>query len=194
VTVAGYPRLSDRAQGWLKFLHRKATVADNWDKDGGPSEMWDNRSTPPMLSWHRFDLIDSSYAMALAADVTPAWRELYGKILDLLLGRYTSYWAAIDWLEQIGPDPRRERYPPEWLPLIPREHVGRYDVPGWTANGVEPWGLEMDPVGAQGNLFYKGFFDLVLGIYGTSPATGSGTSPSTSSATGRTPSPTPTTG
>jgi len=43
--------------------------------------------------------------------------------------------------------------------------VGHYDMPGWTANGIEPWGLQMDPIGADGNLFYKGFFNLLLGLY-----------------------------
>jgi hypothetical protein len=42
---------------------------------------------------------------------------------------------------------------------------GEYDVPGWTANGVEPWGLQMDPVRAEGNLFFKGWFLVVLGFY-----------------------------
>ena len=49
--------------------------------------------------------------------------------------------------------------------LIPKALLGRYDVPGWTANGVEPWGLQMDPVGADGNLFYKGWFLVVLGLH-----------------------------
>ena len=44
-------------------------------------------------------------------------------------------------------------------------HVwGEYDVPGWTANGVEPWGVQMDPIAADGMLFYKGFFLVLLGI------------------------------
>ena len=38
-------------------------------------------------------------------------------------------------------------------------------MPGWTANGIEPWGLQMDPIGADGNLNYKGFFNLLLGLY-----------------------------
>ena len=46
------------------------------------------------------------------------------------------------------------------------EHVrGRYDPPGWTANGIEPWGLQPDPIGADGNLFFRGFFNLLLGTY-----------------------------
>ena len=58
-----------------------------------------------MVSWHRFDLLDSSYAVGLMADTTPAWREVYTRILDELVSRHTSYWAAKDWIEQIGHDP-----------------------------------------------------------------------------------------
>jgi hypothetical protein len=161
-----YPQLNPRARGWLKHVHRKAHVADNWDRGGHPHEIWDGTSSPPMLSWHRFDLIDSSYAIAMMSDVTPAWREVYGEILDLMMVRYTAYWGAIDWLEQIGHDPKRGEYPENWYKnLIPPHLRGKYDVPGWTANGVEPWGLEMDPIGAQGNLFYKGFFNLLLSLH-----------------------------
>ena len=42
---------------------------------------------------------------------------------------------------------------------------GRYDPPGWTANGVEPWGLQPDPIGTDGNLFFRGFFNLLLGTH-----------------------------
>ena len=38
-------------------------------------------------------------------------------------------------------------------------------MPGWTANGIEPWGLQMDPIGADGNLFFKGFFLVMLGLH-----------------------------
>ena len=34
--------------------------------------------------------------MALMADTTPAWREVYSTILDELASRYTGYWAAKD--------------------------------------------------------------------------------------------------
>ena len=30
----------------------------------------------------------------MMADVTPAWREVYARILDDLLRRYTTFWAA----------------------------------------------------------------------------------------------------
>src|SRR6266436_4292243 len=95
-TVNAYPMLSERSRGWLKYLHRKVNTPDDWDRGGHPSQMWDDKSTPPMLCFARFDLIDSSYAIALMADTTPTWREVYGSILDQLLMRYGTYWGAID--------------------------------------------------------------------------------------------------
>ncbi|MEY2424328.1 MAG: hypothetical protein QOI95_4395 [Acidimicrobiaceae bacterium] len=118
-----------------------------------------------MLCWHRFDLIDSTYAVAMMADRTPAWREVYGRILDELIFRHTGWWAAQDWLTQIGHDPDRANYPDLYRFLIPAHLWGEYDVPGWTANGIEPWGLQMDPIGADGNLFFKGFFLVMLGLH-----------------------------
>ena len=81
------------------------------------------------------DLRESSHAMVLMADATPAWREVYSTILDELCFRHTGYHAARDWLDQIGADPRRDNYPEGWYEmLIPRHLRGQYDVPGWTAN------------------------------------------------------------
>lgn len=101
----------------------------------------------------------------MAADRTPAWREVYERILDELIFRHTGWWAAEDWLTQIGDDPDRANYPEEYRPLIPAEHWGNYNVPGWTANGIEPWGLQLDPIAADGNLFFKGFFLVMLGLH-----------------------------
>ena len=151
--------------GWLRYLHRKATTADDWDRGGRPHPHWDNTTGPPMLSWHRFDLIDSSYAVALMSDRTPAWREVYSEILNELVVRHTSWWAAEDWMTQFGPDPDRADYPDKWRPLVPPDVWGDYDVPGWTANGIEPYGVQMDPVAADGMLFFKGFFALLLGLH-----------------------------
>ena len=156
---------SERSRGWLRYLHRKAHTPDNWNKDGQPLEWWDDRSTPPMLNFCRFDLLDSTYAIALMADQTPAWREVYSSVLDQLVMRHTTFHSAIDWLTYLGHDPNRGNYPEAYRGLIPAEHWGNYDAPGWTANGVEPWGLQMDPIGADGNLFYKGFFLLILGLH-----------------------------
>ncbi len=159
------PALDDRSLGWLRYLHRKATTPDNWDRDGQPHPHWDNTTGPPMFSWHRFDLVDSSYAVALMCDRTPAWREVYSEILDELITRHTSWWAAEDWMTQFGPDPDRANYPDTWRGLIPPKLWGDYDVPGWTANGIEPHGVQMDPVAADGMLFFKGFFCLLMGLH-----------------------------
>ena len=157
--------LDDRSLGWVRYLHRKVTTPDDWNRGGRPHPHWDNTTGPPMLSWHRFDLIDSSYAVALMSDRTPAWREVYSEILNELVVRHTSWWAAEDWMTQFGPDPDRADYPDKWRPLVPPDVWGDYDVPGWTANGIEPYGVQMDPVAADGMLFFKGFFALLLGLH-----------------------------
>ncbi len=165
-TVRGYEATTDRSRGWLRYMYRKATTPDSWDKDSQPHPHWDGVSGEPRRSWHRFDLQDSAQPVAIMADITPAWREVYGTILDELVARFTGYWAAKDWLDQIGDDPKRDQYPEEWYRvLIPPFLRGKYDVPGWTANGVEPWGLQMDPIGADGNLFFKGWFLMLLGFH-----------------------------
>jgi hypothetical protein len=118
-----------------------------------------------MLNFARFDLSESSYGLLLMSRKTPAWREVYARILDELIHRHTMYWAAVDWLTQIGPDPDRARYPKAYRRLIPKHLWGKYDVPGWTANGIAPWGLSPDPIGSAGNLFFRGFFNLLLAIH-----------------------------
>lgn len=187
-----YPQHNERTKGWLRFLWQKATFPDdwsytgeeelpwgiglprdevNWDYDGkGPHPWWDQYSSAPMLSYPRFDLADSSYAVMLMADQTPAWREVYTRIMDELATRHTAYWAAIDWNTFIGPSPNRNNYAdyPQLAPGFqawPERVRGNYDRPGWTANGVEPWGLQPDPIGADGNLFFRGWLNLLLSIY-----------------------------
>ncbi len=157
-------QLSDRSLGWLRFLDRKASTPDDWSHAGEPHPHWDDRSDAPMASWHRFDLVDSSYALGLMAQRTPAWTERYVSILDQLIERHTGWWSAADWFTQHGNDPERASYPNTFRPLIPDELWGAYDAPGWTANGVEPWGLQNDPIAADGMLFYKGFFLVLLGV------------------------------
>lgn len=160
------PHLSDRARGWLQFLWRKATTDDDWSETGAPHPWWDQYSNPPMLDFPRFDLSESSYALGVMADQTPAWREAYATILEKMVERHLTYWAAIDWITHIGPDPRRKDYPKEWVDAyIPQHLVGEYDTPGWCANGVEPWGLQPDPIGAEGNLFFKGWLNLTMSLH-----------------------------
>ena len=185
-----HPKHNDRAKGWLRFIWQKATTPDDWSyssntelpwgikipreeidwsDDGlGPHPWWDQYAYPPMQSYPRFDLADSSYPILLMADQTPAWREVYTRIMDELATRHTSYWAAIDWNTFIGPSPYRDQYDSFNAPgsqLWPDRVRGNYDAPGWTANGVEPWGLQADPIGSDGNLFFRGWLNLVLSIY-----------------------------
>ena len=157
--------LSEKGQGWLHYLWRKATTEDDWSKNGKPHPWWDSYSFPPMLNFARFDLSESSYGLLVMARKTPAWREVYGRILDELVRRHTTYWAAIDWLTQFGPDPDRARYPKAYKRLIPKHLWGNYDTPGWVANGIAPWPLSPDPIGSAGNLFFRGFFNLILAIH-----------------------------
>ena len=182
-----HPSHNERTRGWLRFLWQKATTPDDWSYRGdeelpwgirlqrgeidfsserkGPHPWWDQYSGAPYLSYPRFDLSDSSYALMLMADQTPAWREVYTRILDELATRHTAYWAAIDWNTFIGPSPDRQNYPPQMMAAWPERVRGNYDFPGWTANGVEPWGLQRDPIGADGFLFFRGWLNLLLTIY-----------------------------
>lgn len=161
-------RLNDRARGWLKHVWTKATTPDDWSSSGEPHPWWDRYSSPPVQSFARFDLSETSYAVAAMAHETPAWREVYAEILDGLIERHTTHWAALDWLTQFGHDPQRADYPQEWLDIWIPEHLhGRYDTPGWTANGIEPWGLQPDPIGSDGNLFFRGWFNMLMGLYAT---------------------------
>ncbi len=160
-----HPTLNRRTRGWLRFLWEKATTPDDWNADGVPHMWWDRYSNPVVTSYGRFDLHNSSYALLLMADQTPAWREAYTRIADGLASRYPTYWGAVDWLTQIGDDPRRANYPERVMAAIPERLRGRYNRIGWTANGIEPWGLSPDPIGSEGNLFFRGWFNLVLGIY-----------------------------
>ena len=38
-------------------------------------------------------------------------------------------------------------------------------MPGWTANGIDPYGVQPDPIAADGMLFYKGFFTLLMSLH-----------------------------
>src|ERR1041384_4362970 len=105
--AADAPSLGDRARGWLRFIWDKATTADDWSSGGEPHGWWDRESTAPMCSFPRFDLGETAYGLPVYADVTPAWREVYTRIADELVGRHTTFWAPIDWLTFIGHDPAR---------------------------------------------------------------------------------------
>lgn len=101
----------------------------------------------------------------MMADQTPAWREVYTRIMDEMAARYPTYWGAIDWLTQIGDDPSWGSYPPEVQALIPENLRGKYNRVGSTANGIDPYGFQPDPLGAEGNLFFRGWLNLILSVY-----------------------------
>jgi linalool dehydratase/isomerase-like protein len=48
---------------------------------------------------------------------------------------------------------------------VPERLRGKYNRLGWTANGIQPWGLQKDPIGADGNVFFRGWFGLLLSTY-----------------------------
>lgn len=154
--------LNDRSLGWLRFMWDKATTDDDWSDQGEPHPWWDRYSEPPMCAFPRFDLAEMGYVLPMMVEATPAWRDVYTRILDELVRRYVSFWGGIDWNTLVGPDPNVDKYPPEWLTVLPERLRGRYAPPGWTANGVEPWGLQPDPIGCDGNLFYRGWLNLLL--------------------------------
>ena len=160
-----FPRLDARARGWLRHIWDKATTPDDWSSGGDPHPWWDQTSTAPLCTLARFDLHETGYVLPVLSDITPAWREAYTRIGDGLVSRYTTFQAAIDWLTMVGHDPDQDRYPPEWMVLMPEHLRGRYDSPGWTANGVKPWGMQPDPIGSDGFLMFRGFFNLLLGFY-----------------------------
>ena len=49
--------------------------------------------------------------------------------------------------------------------LIPPGFAGKYNVPGYAGNGLPPYEFEPDPIAASGNIYYKGFFNFMLGLY-----------------------------
>eukprot|EP00912_Choanoflagellata_sp_UC4_P002107 UC4_evm4s1341 len=168
IPSADKPGLNPRVRGWLKHVYRKATTKDDWSARGkGPHEWWDKYTGPPMTSFQRFDLHEVSYPLAMLADYTPAWREVYTEILDQCAERYTSYWSAVDWNTQFGEDPDKYKYPEGWKGTsIPAEVFGNYNTPGWVGNGLPGSGgsIEPDPLRADAMLFFKGWMTLLMSI------------------------------
>jgi hypothetical protein len=160
-----FPALNRRTLGWLRLLWMKATTQDDWSSSGVPHPWWDRYTSPVVLSYGRFDLSYSAYGLLMMADQTPAWREVYTRITDVFATRYPTYWGAIDWLTQIGDDPKRAKYPTAIMATLPPNLRGSYNRFGWTANGTDPWGLQKDPIGADGYLFFRGWFHLLLATY-----------------------------
>jgi len=165
--IPGKTLLTDEALGWLAFLNRKTTFNDSWFKEDEVHPSWDNYTGAPIGVYHRYDLSYATYSLGLMAENTPAWREQYGKILGYMADRFLEYWAMWDWVVNSGPDPNRANYPPEAAVLFPPGYMGKYDIPGWAGNGIEPYQYDPDPVRGNGacNLMYKGYLNLVISFY-----------------------------
>lgn len=165
--VAGKSVLTDEAMGWLAYLDRKITFDGTWFKDDNVHPSWDNYTGAPIGVYHRYDLSYATYSLGLMSENTPAWREEYGKVLGYMAERFLEYWAMWDWIENSGPDPNRANYPAEAAVLFPPGYMGKYDIPGWAGNGIEPYQYDPDPVRGNGacNLMYKGYLNLVVSFF-----------------------------
>lgn len=166
--IAGKPALTAEAMGWLAYCDRRVEIGGTWHRGDAPHVSWDNITFSPMSNYYRYELTWLCFSVGVMADQTPAWRELYAKHLDFYVSRLLEYWSFFDWIEARGPDPAREKYPEEWYELlIPKGYRGKYDVPGWAGNGLNPYEYDPDPVRGNGtcNLMYKGYLELVLGMY-----------------------------
>jgi len=93
-------------------------------------------------------------------------------MMDELASKYLTHWSAVDYLNQFGDDPNRANYPKLWRGmLVPTEHFGNYNVPGWTGNGLgrfpdgTPEGICADPIKAESMLFFKGYLTLTMAIH-----------------------------
>jgi hypothetical protein len=132
-----YPRLTREGLGALKFNWRKANVEDDWTKGGHLSEAWDRVSGWPYWKKPSYDL---DYAMRVVAKISqevPAWREVVGRVADLLVSRMPQYAAWFDWVEEVGLDPNRGQYSYlTYRSLIPPGFAGVYNSPGYIGNGL----------------------------------------------------------
>lgn len=153
-------------RGWLRFLERKLGMAgDDWSKSGMPAPVWDNMSGMPTTNWYRFDAIGVATTMMLATRAGTLERPNAVALIDGVVDRLRQYHGFNEWVEQSDPDTRRGEYPDGWRgTLIPVSQWGAYDSPGWAGNGSQENGFEANPIEAQGAIYYKGFFNYVLGL------------------------------
>lgn len=167
----GIPTLTDEAMGWLAYQRRRTSeyAAGKWTKDDVVHKSWDNFTGAPIDNYYRYDLTFGSYAIALMAEHTPAWREAYTEFFDISLQRFMEYWTFFDWVQNKGEDPNRLNYPDMFYDVfMPKGFKGKYDSPGWAGNGLAPYEYDPDPVRANGscNVMYKGYLSLLAGLYG----------------------------
>ena len=92
---SAFPTLNGRTRGWLRFLWEKTTTEDDWGAHGVPHPWWDRYTVPVVLSYGRFDLSYSTYALLMMAGRPDAgmarglhrYRRWAGQSIPDLLGR-----------------------------------------------------------------------------------------------------------
>jgi len=170
--------ISAEARPIFKHLWKKTTgthgpgTLDDWSMLGNPHPWWDRYTGAPMTNYPRFDLQETSYAVALFSRRTPAWKEIYVKMMDDLCERFSTFWGAVDFNTQFGDDPDNTQYPSPLSQLIPPGMMNQgYNIPGWTGNGMKlehvntgSTIVEPDAISTRSMLFFKGWFVLALGI------------------------------
>lgn len=138
---------------------------DDWSHSGTPAPAWDNISGAPTTNWYRFDAIGVATTLAVAARGGLLDRGDALAALDDIVDRLRRYHGFNEWVEQRGSDPDRAAYPDAWRgTLIPESRWGGYDSPGWAGNGAQPSGFQPNPIEAEGAIYFKGFFNYVLGL------------------------------
>jgi Linalool dehydratase/isomerase len=165
--LAQTPELSAEAMGWLAHLHRKVSLGGTWHKHDTVGPQWDTTSFVPTMAYARYEPTWLSWSIGLMAETTPAWREEYARVLGFVADRCLEYWAFYEWVEHTGDDPGRAGYPERFKRMVPEGHWGRYNIPGWAANGTRKEPFDPDPIRAGGRfgLMYKGYLNLILSMY-----------------------------
>jgi len=181
VPVIGSPSpngIPTEARNLFRHLYVKCTsphgkgTKDDWTMTGEPHSYWDRYTGAPMSNYPRFDLQETSYAIALFSRRTPAWKQPYIKMIDGLCERFTTFWAAVDFNTMFGDDPDNCNYPSPLAQLIPSGMMNKgYNIPGWIGNGIRQEHIntgqtivEPDAISTKSMLFFKGWFSLAYGI------------------------------
>lgn len=110
--------LDDRSLGWLRYLYRKATTPDDWDKHGRPHPHWDEATGEPMTSWHRLQLRSGSHEQqntGVGRSLQSYSRRSDGPSHKLVVCLRLDDLASSATI-RIG------HYPDRYRPLVPPEH------------------------------------------------------------------------
>ena len=120
-----FPTLNRRTRGWLRFLWDKTTTDDDWSSTGVP-----HTSGGPATPSRSCSATGGSTCRSPPTHCCP-WqtrRRRGARSRRRLLKGWPvairPIWGAIDWLTQIGDDPKRENSPPLVMGGIPERLRG----------------------------------------------------------------------